>query len=226
MQMLDGIKAIFWDWDGTLVDSFVFLHETHNHVRKKFEMPPFSLEEFGSYFGKPREALYNEIYGGDNVEQAKTHFEAYVLDNHHKIKPMPNAQSLLETCSELGFHMGVVTNKKGELVAREVTNHGWNAHFQICIGAGEAQSDKPSPAPLLLAIQKSDIDLKPDEVLFVGDTDNDVLCAHNAGAQICFIEEDVSKHAIAYKYNARLIFSNCAEFRDFLLQSTVKAHNH
>ena len=219
MDKLDGIKAIFWDWDGTLVDSFSFLHKTHNHVRGKFGMPTFSIEEFGHYFGKPREKLYRDIYGADNIEQAKEYFEAFVLANHHEIQPMEGAQKLLETLSDLGLPMGIVTNKKGPLVSKEIINHGWNHHFIVTIGAGEAEEDKPSPKPLLLALEKSGLDIQPHEVLFVGDTENDVLCAHHADAKIAFIEDDCEKHAIAKEYNALLIFRNCNEFTDFLLQS-------
>jgi len=215
---LDGIKAIFWDWDGTLVDSFAFLHKTHNHVRAQFDMSQFSVEAFGQYFGKPREQLYKEIYGAENVEVAKGHFEAFVLANHHEIQPMDGGERLLNALSEQGFDMAVVTNKKGPLVAREIDNHGWGHHFVCTVGAGEAEDDKPSPAPLFLAIEKSELDIKPHEILFVGDTDNDVLCAHAAGAKIGFIEEDLSKHAVAKEHNALLMFRNCHEFADFVLQ--------
>jgi len=219
MDKLDGIKAVFWDWDGTLVDSFAFLHKTHNHVRSQFGMPTFTVEEFGQYFGRPREKLYRDIYGAENIEEAKGHFEAFVLANHHEIQPMQGAQKLLETFSDIGLPMAIVTNKKGPLVAKEIVNHGWGHHFVVTVGAGEAEEDKPSPAPLHLAIEKSGLDVKPHEVLFVGDTENDVLCAHHAGAKIAFIEEDLQKHAIAEKYKALLMFRNCDEFTDFLLQS-------
>lgn len=218
MGKFDDIKAVFWDWDGTLVDSFSFLHKAHNHVRNIFGMPEFSVEEFGNYFGKPRELLYRDIYGANNVEEAKEHFEKFVFAHHHEIQPMEGAQRLLEVFEGLGLPMGVVTNKKGVLVQKEIANHGWEHHFICTVGAGEADEDKPSHLPLLLALERSGLDIKPSEVLFVGDTDNDVLCAYGAGAQIAFIEEDTEKHVIARQHEALLMFRNCDEFTDFLLQ--------
>lgn len=218
--MLDGIKAVFWDWDGTLVDSFAFLHKTHNHVRAKFGMDVFTVDEFGHYFGKPREELYRDIYGAENIEEAKGHFEAFVLANHHEIQPMKGAQKLLEAFSKRGLPMVIVTNKKGALVTREVSIHGWDSYFMCTVGAGEAADDKPSSAPLFLAIEKSGLDIQPSEVLFVGDTENDLICAYDAGAKIAFIEEDMKKHEMAQKYEPLLMFKNCDEFTDLLLQST------
>jgi len=222
MDKLNGIKAVFWDWDGTLVDSFAFLHKTHNHVRQKFGMPTFSVEEFGDYFGKPRELLYRDIYGAENIEEAKGHFEAFVLANHHEIQPMAGAYDLLKTFQGLGLPMAIVTNKKGPLVSKEISNHGWDDFFACTIGAGEAEEDKPSSAPLHLALEKSGLGIAAEEVLFVGDTENDVLCAHGAGAKIAFIEEDLGKHKIADEYDALLMFKNCHEFNDFLLQRSEK----
>ena len=219
MSALDGIKAVFWDWDGTLVDSFSFLHKTHNHVRGIFGMPSFTVEEFGNYFGRPREILYREIYGAERIEEAKGHFEAYVLTNHHEIQPMKGAERLLKALADKGLPMGIVTNKKGQLVAKEIINHCWSDFFICTIGAGEAEEDKPSPAPLLLALEKSQLDVAPHEVLYVGDTENDVLCAHGAGAKLAFIEDDENKHAIAAEYKALLMFRNCDEFADLVLQS-------
>ena len=69
-------------------------------------------------------------------------------------------------------------------------------------------------------MNKSGLDIEPNEVLFVGDTENDVLCAHGAGAKIAFIENDIQKHEIARQYKALLMFRNCDEFSDYLLQST------
>ena len=123
MAKLDGIKAVFWDWDGTLVNSFTFLHKTHNHVRESFGMGSFSLDEFSKYFGRPREELYNEIYGADNIEAAKERFEAYVFAHHHEIPPMDGAEKLLQTFPDLGFPMGILTNKKGGLIRKEISNH-------------------------------------------------------------------------------------------------------
>ena len=117
-------KAVFFDWDGTLVDSFAFLHAAHNYTRAQFGMDSFSLDVFAMYFGQPREKLYAEIYGADNIEAAKGHFEHYVYSNHAKdLKPLPGAKELLETLEGLGIPCGVVTNKKGDLVRKEIENY-------------------------------------------------------------------------------------------------------
>ncbi len=79
--------AIFWDWDGTLVDSYSFLNDAHNHTLRTLGFEPFKGDEYKEYFGKPRETLYPAIYK-DKCEQAKDVFQSYVTENSHKILPL------------------------------------------------------------------------------------------------------------------------------------------
>ncbi len=216
-------KAVFWDWDGTLVDSFAFLHGAHNHVRGKFGMEAFTLQVFSNYFGQPREKLYTEIYGAERIEEAKGHFEAYVLANHHKIQPIDGAREALEALKERGVPMGVVTNKKGSLVRKEIDNHGFGDYFISVVGAGEAPADKPSAAPLLMALEQSGLEIEPKDIWYVGDTESDLACAHAAGVPCVFIEDPDIHHGLIAEYQPFMMFNNCRCFADFLLQSDLKS---
>ncbi len=216
-------KAMFFDWDGTLVDSFSFLHKTHNHVRGIFGMGGFTLDEFRGYFGQPREKLYAEIYGAERIEEAKGHFEAFVVANHHEIQPIKGARDVLETLAALGVPMGIVTNKKGTLVRKEIENHRWSDFFVSVVGAGEASADKPSAAPLFLAIEKSGLDIAPKDIWYVGDTQTDLACAKEAGAPCVFIEDLKAHQGLIEEYKPALIFDNCENFAAFLLQTNPKS---
>lgn len=219
MESITFPKAVFFDWDGTLVDSFAFLHGAHNYVRSEFGMEAFTLDTFAHYFGQPREKLYADIYGADRIEEAKGHFESYVTANHHTIKPIDGAHDVLQAFSDTGIPMGVVTNKKAALVAKEIENHGWADYFVSVVGAGEADSDKPSAAPLLLALERSELGLAPEDIWFIGDTESDLGCAQEAGAPCVFIEDPDIHAGLVEKYKPFLMFNNCRSFADFLLQS-------
>lgn len=219
---MDGIawpKAVFFDWDGTLVDTFLFLHRAHNHVRGVFDLGSFTIEEFSHYFGKPRELLYAQIYGVERIETAKKHFEAFVIANHDQIQAMPGAADLLATLHDLAVPMGVVTNKKGDLVRKEIIHHGWGDYFISVVGAGEAAADKPSSAPLVLALSLSGLDVDMGDVWFVGDTDNDLQCGVDAGALNVFITNGEDQDDLIAQHKPELVFEGCGELNAFLLQT-------
>jgi phosphoglycolate phosphatase len=218
MVMIKLPKAVFFDWDGTLVDSFKFLHGAHNHVRGVLGIAPFSLEVFEGYFGQPREKLYRELYG-DHMEEAKTHFEAYVFANHLKgLSPTVGAQALLEQLHAMGIPCGVVTNKKGSFVVKEISNFGWERFFVSVVGAAEAQADKPSPAPLWLAVKRAGIVEDMGNIWFVGDTENDLACARDAGAVSILIAGNKENERFSKEFDIGLHRETCADLRDFLLQ--------
>jgi phosphoglycolate phosphatase len=216
--MLKKPEAVFFDWDGTLVDSFRFLHAAHNHVRGILEIEPFTLEVFEGYFGQPREKLYKELYG-EHMEEAKKHFEAYVFANHLAgLVPMDGAQDLLEQLHRMGIPCGVVTNKKGSFVVKEIENFGWGKFFKSVVGAAEASADKPSPAPLFMAVERAEIFCDMANVWFVGDTDNDLACARDAGAVQVLVAAERDYTKLSKVFDIGLHRENCAALRDFLLQ--------
>ena len=220
MSQLSKPKAMFFDWDGTLVDSFAFLHAAHNHTRAQFDMGQFTLEEFSGYFGQPREKLYTEIYGVENIEEAKGYFESFVFANHiDGLKPMPGARALIEGLAQTDIALGVVTNKKRELVEAEIKNYGWDEYFISVVGAGEAKADKPSSAPLIMALERaklSDVDM--NDIWFVGDTDNDLACSDEAGTQSILISNGEDVFDLLEKFNVSLCLENCDQLHEYMLQ--------
>ncbi len=215
-------EAAFLDWDGTLVDSYKFLESAHNHVRRSLGFPIFEGDEFREYFGKPRDVLYTAFYG-DKRDEARDLFGGYVRANHIKdLKPMHGAEAMLQAFHDRGIVMGLVSNKKREFLEAEIESFGWNRFFASVVGAGDAAEDKPSAAPLLLAVEKSGFGGGMDSVWYVGDTDIDLRCADNALCRSVFINHDNRDEAWLAPYKPFLIFRNCQELSVFLLQSDKK----
>ena len=212
-------KAVLFDWDGTLVDSFAFLHAAHNFTREKFGFDPLSLDEWSGYFGQPREKLYADIYGAENIEEAKKHFEHYVLSNHLEgLKPCAGAGEVLKKLHATGIPCGVVTNKKRALVEKEIENFGWDHYFVSVVGAADAEADKPSPAPIHLALEKAEIQEPFENVWFIGDTENDLAAANAAGCITVLILPAEEAADLLENYKVHLHCKNCTEFYEFLLQ--------
>jgi len=216
-------KAVFFDWDGTLVDSLAFLEAAHDHILNVFGKPAREQGWFGAkYFGQPREFIYTDIYEAQS-EEAKPLFEAFVRDNHiGALEPMDGAQEMLQTLKDHGVPMGVVTNKVREFVGPEIEHFGWGHYFQSLVGANEASDDKPSAAPLLLAIERAALDLDIGDIWYVGDTRADMGCAKNAGAKMVYLEYLSRDDEWLEKYPPLLRAKTCKEITAFLLQILEK----
>lgn len=181
---LNKPKAVFFDWDGTLVDSLAFLTGAHNHVRRSMGITPdLTKDEFHYYLGMPRQVIFDELYGDQSVQGEKAFVEYYNSNHLIDIQLIEGANELLETLNNAGITLGLVSNKRGNFLRDEVKHLGWGRYFNDrIIGSGDTPEDKPSSVPLehclgLMPVQNFD----NDSIWYVGDTEIDLMCANNAG---------------------------------------------
>lgn len=208
--------AVFWDWDGTLADSYGFLNDAHNHTLVTLGFEPFKDGEYHQYFGKPRDILYPMIYG-DKAEEAKDIFGAYVISNAHQVKTVEGAINALEFFREKNIRMGIVSNKKADLIKEELKHLNWEHFFEIVIGAGDTPLGKPSPEPLKLALSECGIDASQQNVWYVGDTENDLLCARDAICPCLFLTGHADTQRLLSEYNPLISFDNYEQLLEILV---------
>ncbi|MGQ0527490.1 MAG: HAD family hydrolase [Alphaproteobacteria bacterium] len=216
-------KAIFFDWDGTLVDSYSFLEQGHMHVHELFGMPPLQKDVYRPWFGQPKDHVYEHFYKGKRLE-AETHFRQFVFQNTAcLLKPLSGAGDLLKTAKDLGIVMGVVSNKQADFIKLEIANFAWGEFLPVLVGAGEARENKPSAAPLIMAIERARIKTDMENIWYVGDTEVDMKCAKEAYCPAVFVTGGQDVPGWMANYKPFLIKENCAEITDFLLQTCGKS---
>lgn len=215
-QNIQRPDAVFWDWDGTLVDSYGFLNDAHSHTLVTLGFSPFKDGEYKQYFGKPRETLYPAIYK-DKCEEAKEIFGKYVVENSHKIPVIPDGEIVLNYLYEQKIPMGIVSNKKSDLIALEVAHLGWQKYFTTIVGAGDAKADKPSPEPLLMALKRERIDPKISNVWYIGDTENDLACAQSSGCESLFLTGHDDTQELLNKYSPIITFESYSQLKEILV---------
>lgn len=219
MRALFRPKAILFDWDGTLVDSYDLLRDAHNHARQALGFETLGLNGFRPYFGKPREAIYLALYG-DKGPEAKMLFEAFVKQHHRAlIKPIHEAGRMLALVHDLKIPMAIVSNKRRDFITQEVEALGWDQYFKVVLGAGDAGRDKPFPDPALKALEMLGFSTQDAQDLwYVGDTDMDMACAKGAGVPCIFISSYTLNDRDKEAYKPLAAYENYEVLVDFLLQ--------
>jgi len=193
--MSEGLGALRWpramlfDWDNTLVDSWATIHEALNFLMRAMDRPEWSLADTRERVRLSlREAFPAQF--GERWEEARdiylNRFRAIHLD---RLTPLPGREAMLQGLAGQGIYLAVVSNKTGELLRREVAQLGWSDYFGSIVGAGDAPADKPAPAPVHLALLPSGVP-PGEEVWFVGDTAIDVQCAQNSGCVSVLLGND------------------------------------
>ncbi len=209
MVDLNNYKAIIFDWDGTLVDTCGLILDAHNHVRKHYGHEEWTMEHFMGQASKSAREYYPEIYG-DKADEAQVVLYDYVEAHHlNYLEPMEQAKDFLDM---INLPIGIVSNKRHKTLHIEVEHVGWKDHFVSVIGAGFADKDKPSSVPLLHAMSQIDQSIKPQDVLYIGDTETDLLTAQNTGCDVIFIQSEAPRPDLIEKYQPLFACDSLAEF--------------
>ncbi len=176
-----NISAVFFDWDGTLINNFDFFEAAHDFTRKALNLPERRYGWYKDYFGKPRDKIFEKIYGQDK-ENAKLKFYEFIEKKHlDYVQPHEGAEDFLKKIKQKNIYCGVISNKKKQYLASEMKLLGWQNYFNVVIASGDTNRDKPHPDALNLAIEKTSANLEFLEFIYFGDTKNDKKFEKGAG---------------------------------------------
>lgn len=177
---MDRPRAIIFDWDNTLVDTFPTIHAALNVVQDAMGVEKWTLEEAHIKVRQSVRDVFPVMFG-DRWEEARAIFYRAFEDVHlRELRVLPGAEELLAHMQAAGVTLSVVSNKTARYLRREADHLGWSAWFHRVIGATDALRDKPAPDPVHMALAETGIPAGP-EVWFAGDTDIDLECAHHSG---------------------------------------------
>ncbi|HEX2582242.1 MAG TPA: HAD family hydrolase [Dongiaceae bacterium] len=175
-------RAILFDWDNTLVDSWDMITAAMNAALASFSLPLWDRSDTEKRALRSMRDSFPEIFGArwrEAGEIYSTTFAALHLDH---LRPLPGAEAALESVSRQGIYAAIVSNKRGVFLRKEVVHLGWEGMFGALVGAGEAERDKPAPDHAWRALAPSG-SLDCVDVWFVGDTAVDIACAQALGAR-------------------------------------------
>lgn len=171
---------ILWDWDNTLVDGWLAIAAGLNAAFAAHGLPQWTLEDVKARVRRSLRESFPELFGAA-WEQARETFYAAVRTHHLRVlNPMPHAEAGILAVAAAGLPQGVISNKQGPLLRAEVAHLGWDRHFRILLGAGDASADKPDPAPFRMALPALGAEAGP-QVWYIGDTGLDMQAARAAG---------------------------------------------
>ncbi len=194
MTNLPPPKAVIFDWDNTLVDTWPIIHAALESTFAAMGKKPWTLEQTQMRVRKSMRDAFPEIFG-DGWEQAGEMYQKYYRASHlEKLQALPQAEDVLKRVRWQKLFCAVVSNKKGDNLRKEIEKIGWGHYFDAIVGSDDAERDKPYTDPVHLAFQESHV--KPNSsVWFVGDSEIDLECAMNCGCTAILYGELAKAHA-------------------------------
>lgn len=187
MTKFGAIRGVAFDLDGTLVDSAPGLASAIDMALVHQSLPAASQGRVSTWIGNGADVLVERALrwaGREPDTQAVAHTRE--LFDHYYAKTVeqgsqlfPQVKATLEQLAVSGLSMGLITNKPTPFVAPLLASLGIADYFSVIIGGDDVVVKKPHPAPLYLLLAK--LGLHAREMLFVGDSRNDIMAAQAAG---------------------------------------------
>ncbi len=173
-------RALVFDWDNTLVDTWGVIHDALNTTLKAFGKTPWTLDEARARVRNSTRDSFPGLFGERWEDAVEVFYRRYAEIHMDKLQPAEGAAAMLENLAGQGFYMAIVSNKRGDYLRAEAAHLGWDGYFRKIVGATDAARDKPASDPIEMALEPGGIQPGRD-VWYIGDADIDLDCAHRAG---------------------------------------------
>lgn len=182
-------RAVLWDVDGTLSDSYMLGYTSTQQVLKNNGKAVISEEEYheGTKFTTPRRLAWHTTGNPDDpsgIELGRQFDDLYVnlvsIDNTRFYDGMQ--EMLKNLCAKhAGIEYGALSNACGGYVRAVLRSNQVESMFEVGLGADEVPAAKPQPDGLLQLCRMMELD--PRNCIYVGDSPTDGQAARAAGME-------------------------------------------
>ena len=181
------IKAVLFDFDGTIANTVSALREGVNLVMEAFGYPTHTDADILQYVNRGARELIRRAMPPEEREDPAQVDRAYAYYNQcmekvflHTKEPYPGVAELVSDLHKQ-YRIGVLSNKQDEYLLRLCEQMLPAGSFDATQGVVPDKPTKPDPyLPGLLAKR---LGVLPKECVMVGDSDVDIATAANAGME-------------------------------------------
>lgn len=177
-------KIVIFDLDGTLLNTLDDLSDSTNYALSKFGYPTRTIEEVRQFVGngvaKLIERAIPDGKNNSNFEKCLNIFkENYAQNMYNKTAPYNGIIEMLSNLKSKGIKIAVVSNKF-DLAVKELCKKYFDKYIDFAAGENEAQgiNKKPAPDTVLSVLRK--FSFSPEDAIYVGDSDVDIMTAKNS----------------------------------------------
>ncbi|HEY3379345.1 MAG TPA: HAD family hydrolase [Armatimonadota bacterium] len=178
--MFAGISTILFDLDGTVADTNDVILATIAETLQRETGHTWSREELLAHWGlKLRDQLLL-LHPQINLARAVP-FYRQCYQSHHQalLVEFPGVSALLAALHTRGLTLGIVTSKQRASAEDTLQSLGYRHYFSLLIAEEDTPRHKPSPDPLLLALER--LGITAQHAIYIGDNPDDIIAAHAAG---------------------------------------------
>ena len=184
MAMLRGVRCVLFDLDGTLIDSAADLGLAADDMRIARGLPSLPISDYRASAGSGARGMLGVAFGVTPADDGFTVLRNEFFDRYEQrmtmlTQPFDGAEALLQALARHGVPWGVVTNKSSRFVTPLLATMPMFTTASALVCGDTTPHTKPHPAPLHEAMRQ--IGVRPEQCVYVGDDERDMVAGRAAG---------------------------------------------
>jgi phosphoglycolate phosphatase len=181
------IRAVLFDFDGTLADSFAAITASTNHVRQSYGLEPLPESVVRQYVGHGLRNLMQELCPGFPPDEAVRRYrEHHPTVMHSGTQLFPGVRETIRELHRRGIRLGVCSNKAVRFSKELVQRLDLGEYLTEVLGP-EDVNGQPKPNPEMLWEACRRFGVSPAETVYVGDMLIDVQAGKAAGIPVWLV---------------------------------------
>lgn len=189
--MLEHIKAVLFDLDGTLVDSMWVWNDIDVEYLGRFglSLPETLQKEIeGMSFTETAVYIKQKFSIPDPIEKMKEDWNAMAFDKYVNEVPLKKGvPEFLALCRKKGIRLGIATSNSRQLVDAIIASHGLTEYFDGIVTGCEVNRGKPWPDVYLETARRCGA--SPEHCLVFEDIVPGIQAGRNAGMKVCAVAD-------------------------------------
>jgi HAD superfamily hydrolase (TIGR01549 family) len=191
------IKAVLFDIDGVLLDSFDANVKFYQDllVLAGYQQP--TREAFIPFFHVTMKDVIRTFTKSTSEEEITRIWEmGHRLSYPYGLLKIPvDAEETIKQLSN-NYALGIVTSRIRGGIYKIPLLKKLQKLFHVTVAYEDTITHKPDPAPLFLACEK--LHINPQDAVYIGDVENDILAAKAAGMKSILYSSDHVENADGY----------------------------
>lgn len=216
------IKAVLFDFDGTLINTNNLIIESFKYALKKVDNIIVPSEKIVKTFGEPLKMCLTDL-SESNPDELMKKYKEYNESHHDKMaREFKGVKEGLKELKNMGIKTGIVTSKIKTMANRGLKLIGIEKYIDVIITSEDTEKHKPFGDPAATACEL--LNVMPEEAVMVGDSHNDILCGKNAGCYTALVKYTLLPMDDLIKLKPDYIISSVLELAE-VLENNEKAIN-
>lgn len=211
------MKALLFDFDGTLLNTNDLIIQTFMHVLEERFPGQYSPKDCMNFIGPSLKETFEQLTPNEIDEMIERYRQWNYANHDNLVTEYDGVVDTLEKLKEKGIRLAIVSTKRRDTIEKGLELMGAKHLFEFWVGVDSVKNVKPDPEPVLLAIEK--LGVSKEDVMMIGDNYHDILAGKNAGVKSAGVAWSIKGEEFLKQFNPDYILQHMSDLLTIVEES-------